>query len=69
MNYKPSIDKPVPYALPPFDPDQPIPYRACVLTASPELRTFVVPKLGIQPVATTTVPVEEPKSETRLKVA
>jgi len=58
-------DQPIPYAV----TDLPIPYRVRVLTASPELRAFVVPKLGIHPVATVTVPVEEPKSETRLKVA
>lgn len=60
-----TIDPPIPYLV----NDQPIPYRVRVSTPSPELRAFVVPKLGIQPVATTTVPVEEPKSETRLKVA
>lgn len=61
------IDQPVPYAI----TDLPIPYRVRVLTASPELRVFVVPKLGIQPAATVTVPIseEEEKSGIRLKVA
>ena len=41
--------------------DLPIPYRVRVATSSSELRAFVVPKLSIQPVATATIPVEEPK--------
>ena len=57
-------NQPIPYAV----TDLPIPYRVCVGTPSPELRAFVVPKLGIQPVPTETVPAA-PASETRLKVA
>lgn len=56
---------PIPYVV----TDLPIPYRVRVMTASPELRAVVVPKLGIQPVATETRPVEEEKSGIRLKVA
>lgn len=60
-------NRPIPYVV----TDLPIPYRLRVLTASPELRAFVVPKLGIQPVATVTVPIleEEEKSGIRMKVA
>lgn len=43
---KPQADRPIPYAL----TDAPIPYRVRVDTPSPELRAFVVPRLGIQPV-------------------
>lgn len=57
--------QPIPYAV----TDLSIPYRVRVMAASPELRAFVVPKLGIQPVATETRPVEEEKSGIRLKVA
>jgi hypothetical protein len=42
---KPS--QPIPYAV----TDLPIPYRVRVCTPSPELRAFVVPKLGVQPVS------------------
>ena len=38
-------DQPISYAV----TDLPIPYRVRVLTASPDLREFVVPRLGIQP--------------------
>jgi hypothetical protein len=56
-----SNDSPIPYAL----TDVPIPYRVRVATASPTLRSFVVPRLGIrgQPEAA------ERRSEPRLKVA
>jgi len=59
-------NRPIPYVV----TDLPIPYRLRVLTASPELRAFVVPKLGIQPIATVTLPLlEEEKSGVRMKVA
>jgi hypothetical protein len=58
MNTKNS-NQPIPYAV----TDLPIPYRVRVATPSPELRAFVVPYS--QPVTFN----EEPKSETRLKVA
>lgn len=38
-----SIDQPIPYLV----NDDPIPYRVRVTTPSPELRSFVVPRLGI----------------------
>ena len=59
-------EQPIPYLV----TDLPVPYRVRVLTASPELRAFVAPKLGIQPVATVTLPLlEEEKSGVRMKVA
>ena len=62
-----NTDHPISYAV----TDLQIPYRVRVLTASPDLREFVVPRLGIQPVATVTVPVpeEDEKSGIRMKVA
>lgn len=53
-------DQPIPYLL----NDAPIPYRIRVETPSPELRSFVVPKLSIQPSAP-----PAPESGLRLKVA
>jgi hypothetical protein len=49
--------KPIPYTV----TDLPIPYRVRVQTPSPELRAFVVPKLGVVP--------EAPKSGRRLRAA
>jgi hypothetical protein len=49
---KTQTDRPIPYVV----TDLPIPYRLRVLTASAELRAFVVPKLGIQPAATAPLP-------------
>lgn len=40
-------DQPIPYAV--VDPNVPVPYRVRVCTPSLELRSFVVPVLGIQP--------------------
>ena len=50
---------PIPYVL----VDAPAPYRVRVATASPALRSFVVPRLGIREEA------EERRSEPRLQVA
>jgi hypothetical protein len=55
-----SSDSPIPYAL----TDAPVPYRMRVATASPTLRSFVVPRLGIRG-----EPEVERRSEPRLKVA
>lgn len=49
----------IPYAL----VDAPTPYRVRVATASPDLRAFVVPRLGIVGVK------DGRRSEPRLKVA
>jgi hypothetical protein len=51
-------NEPIPYAV----TDLPVPYRVRVLTASAELRAYVVPRSSV-------ATAEEPKSETRLKVA
>jgi hypothetical protein len=56
-----SSDSPIPYAL----TDAPVPYRVRVATASPTLRSFVVPRLGIRGQAAAV----ERRSEPRLKVA
>ena len=53
-------DQPIPYTV----TDMPVPYRIRVDTPSPELRSFVVPKLAIQPF----IPGER-ESGMRLKVA
>jgi hypothetical protein len=50
---------PIPYVL----VDAPVPYRVRVMAASPALRRFVVPRLGIRGEA------EERRSEPRLQVA
>ena len=61
-----TADRPIPYTV--TDPDAPIPYRVRVATPSPELRNFVVPKLGIRGFAARPAPVEAPSAVHR-KVA
>ena len=45
-NLSAQLDRPIAYTV--TDPDAPIPYRIRLETASPELRSFVVPRLGIE---------------------
>jgi len=64
-----NLDRPIPYAvsdmpIPFLVTDMPIPYRVRVETPSAALRSFVVPRLGIE--GTPFPP--EVQSETRLKV-
>jgi hypothetical protein len=40
-------DQPIPYSV--VDPNAPIPYRVRICPPSLELRSFVVPALGVQP--------------------
>ena len=40
------LDRPIPFTV--TDPNAPVPYRVRVETASPDLRAFVVPRLGIR---------------------
>lgn len=58
-----STDRPIPHTV----TDLPIPYRVRVATASPALRQFVVPTLGIR--GQTELPEADRPSGTRLKVA
>lgn len=54
---KSRIDQPIPYSV--VDPSAPIPYRVRVCPPSLELRSFIVPALGIRPMAHD-VPKERP---------
>lgn len=55
-----NIDCPIPFAL----TDVPVPYCVRVETASPALRAFVVPRLGVRASAP-----PAPESGARLRVA
>ena len=63
---KSDIDQPIPFTV--VDPDAPIPFRVRVATPGPEMRSFVVPALGVRGIAEPPVP-EERRSGPRLKVA
>jgi hypothetical protein len=56
------LDQSVPYIV----TDLPIPYRMRVVTPSPELRAFVVPRLGVQG---SPFLLDEAPSEVKLRVA
>lgn len=60
------IDRPIPFSV--VDLDSPVPYLVRVATPTPEMRSFVVPKIRVQVFTQPPVP-EERSSGPRLKVA